>query len=132
VNLLDTSICIDLLRGRSLRLRQRYAEVDTSELGVSSITAGELYSGALKSSRVEENLSAANVLLSGLAILPFDAGAARAYGVVRSKLEKRGTRIGDLDTLIAGHAVAINAVLVSINTREFVRVEDLAVEDWTK
>jgi tRNA(fMet)-specific endonuclease VapC len=132
VKVLDTNVCIDLLRGRSPLLHQRYKEADDDELAVSSITAGELFSGALKSSQVEENLRAANLLLSGLEILAFDAGAARAYGIVRSRLETTGRKIGDLDMLIAGHAVANGAMLITNNTREFSRVEDLVIQDWTK
>lgn len=113
-------------------LHQRYREADIDELAVSSITAGELFSGAHKSSRVEENLQAANLLLSGLEILAFDVEAARAYGLVRSRLERTGRRIGELDMLIAGHAIASDAVLITNNTREFSRVEDLTFEDWTK
>jgi tRNA(fMet)-specific endonuclease VapC len=132
VNLLDTNVCVDLLRGRSPRLHQRYREAVADELAVSSITAGELFTGALKSGRVEENLRAAHLFLSGLEILAFDAASARAYGIVRSQLETTGRRIGDLDMLIAGQAVATDAVLITNNTREFSRVEDLVLEDWTK
>lgn len=134
MKVLDTNVCIDLLRGRSQLLHQRYreAEVDDSELAVSSITAGELFSGALKSSQVDKNLRAAHLLLSGLQVLPFDTDAARAYGTVRSRLETTGRKIGDLDMLIAGHAVANDAVLITNNTREFSRVEDLVIQDWTK
>lgn len=132
MKVLDTNVCIDLLRGRSPLLHQRYGEADDDELAVSSITAGELFSGALKSSQVEENLRAAELLLSGLEILAFDAEAARAYGIVRSRLERIGRKIGDLDMLIAAHAVANGAMLITNNTREFSRVEDLVLEDWSK
>jgi tRNA(fMet)-specific endonuclease VapC len=134
VKVLDTNVCIDLLRRRSPLLHQRFrnAEADHDELAVSSITAGELFSGALKSSQVEGNLRAANLLLSGLEILAYDAGAARSYGIVRSRLETTGRKIGDLDMLIAGHALANGAMLITNNTKEFSRVEDLVIQDWTK
>ena len=63
--------------------------------------------------------------------LPFDAAAATTYGRLRAKLAACGTPIGSLDTLIAAHAMALGATLVTINLREFSRVENLAVEDWT-
>lgn len=132
MKVLDTNVCVDLLRGRSQRLHQRYKDADANDLAVSSITAGELFSGALKSSKVDENLRAAHLLLSGMQVLSFDADAARAYGTVRSRLETTGRKIGDLDMLIAGHAVANDAVLITNNTKEFSRVEDLVIQDWTK
>ncbi len=132
MRLLDTNVCIDLLRGRSPRLHQRYKDAAVGELAVSSISAAELFAGALKSSRVEENLDAATLLLSALPILAFDAEAARAYAIVRSRLETGGRKIGDLDMLIAAHAIATDATLITNNTREFGRVDDLIVEDWTK
>ena len=132
MNLLDTNVCVDVLRRRSARLMQRFRDAGAEQLAVSSITAGELFAGALKSSRVQENLAAAELLLSGLNVLSFDAEAARTYGVVRSQLERTGRRIGELDMLIAAQAVASDAVLVTNNTREFGRVEGLTLEDWTK
>ncbi|MDP9179224.1 MAG: type II toxin-antitoxin system VapC family toxin [Gemmatimonadota bacterium] len=132
MKLLDTNVCIDLLRGRSPRVHQRYKAAAGDQLAVSSITAGELYAGALKSRRVEENLQAANLLLSGLPILAFGAEAARTYGKERSRLEIAGRRIGDLDMLIAAHAVATDAMLITNNTREFRRIANLIVDDWTK
>lgn len=131
MKVLDTNVCIDLLRGRSPLLYQRFSEADDDELAVSSITAGELFTEALKSSRPDANLRAANLLLSGLEILAFDAEAARAYGTVRSRLETAGRKIGDLDMLIAGQAVAKRAMLITNNIREFSRVEDLVIQDWT-
>ena len=67
---------------------------------------------------------------SEIQIIPFDDAAAQAYGAVKAELQRRGTPIGPLDTLIAAHAKALKVVLVTNNTREFSRVDGLVVEDW--
>lgn len=87
--------------------------------------------GIEKSQAVEKNRLALALFLSPIQILPFDAEAAEAYGKIRADLEKRGTPIGPMDMLIAGHAKAEKLILVTNNTREFNRVNDLVVEDWT-
>ena len=87
--------------------------------------------GIEKSQSVEKNRLALALFLSPIQILPFDAEAAEAYGKIRADLEKRGTPIGPMDMLIAGHAKAEKLILVTNNTREFNRVNDLVVEDWT-
>jgi tRNA(fMet)-specific endonuclease VapC len=69
---------------------------------------------------------------TGEAVPSFDQAAAEAYGQIRMRLEARGSPIGPLDTLIAAHAVSVGAVMVTNNTKEFSRVEDLAVENWSK
>ncbi len=132
MNLLDTNVCVDVLRGTHPALARRIAAVGADQISVSAITAGELFTGALKSSRVTECIRLTELLLSGVTILDFDAAASRTYGLIRSRLERKGQKIGDMDTLIAAHAVTLDAVLVTRNTREFSRVEDLRIEDWTR
>ena len=72
------------------------------------------------------------MFLSPISVLDFDTDAAEEYGKIRADLERKGTPIGPMDMLIAAHAKAEDLVLVTNNTREFERVEDLEVEDWTK
>ena len=90
--------------------------------------------GVEKSQAVERNRAAITLFLSSISILPFDNYAAEEYGKVRAELERKGTPIGPMDMLIAGHARSERLILVTNNTREFFRVEDLdlEVEDWTK
>ena len=88
--------------------------------------------GVEKSQAVERNRMAITLFLSAITILPFNQYAAEEYGKVRAELERKGTPIGPMDMLIAGHARAEELVLVTNNTREFFRVENLEVEDWTK
>ncbi len=121
-----------MMRGTYKTLVQRIAAVGAEQIAVSAITAGELFTGAMKSSRVAENLRATELLLSGMKVLSFDSEASRTYGLIRPELERKGQKIGDLDTLIAAHAVALDAVLVTRNTREFSRVENLRIDDWTR
>ena len=72
------------------------------------------------------------MFLSPISVLDFDTYAAEEYGKIRADLERKGTPIGPMDMLIAAHAKAEDLILVTNNTREFERVEDLEVEDWTK
>jgi tRNA(fMet)-specific endonuclease VapC len=80
----------------------------------------------------ERNARALLLFLAPLTILASDDAAARAYGTVRADLERRGRPIGALDTMIAGHAVASGAILVTNNVREFARVPGLRIENWTR
>ena len=130
--MLDTNICIYAIKHKPPQVIQNFLRHDPDELCISSVTYGELMHGVEKSQAVERNRVAITMFLSAIAILPFDYSAAEEYGKVRADLERRGTPIGPMDMLIAGHARAERLILVTNNTREFFRVEDLTVEDWTK
>jgi tRNA(fMet)-specific endonuclease VapC len=129
--LLDTNICIFLIRRRSPEALRRFEEFEIGEVGVSVVTVSELRYGVEKSARVEQNREALNKFLFPLEIMDFDLDAAASYGRIRADLEKRGTPIGPLDTLIAAHAASLGATLATNNTREFERVPNLQIEDWT-
>jgi tRNA(fMet)-specific endonuclease VapC len=86
--------------------------------------------GVEKSQAVDKNRLAISLFLSPITILDFDDKAAGEYGRVRAALERKGTPIGPLDMLIAGHAKSEGLILVTNNTREFKRVNGLALEDW--
>ena len=128
--LLDTAACVELIRGRSRRTLARLRRCAVGTVGVSSITLAELQYGAARSSRPEQNLAALVQFCAPLEVLDFDGPAAAAYGRVRTALERSGSPIGPLDTLIAAHAVSAGAALVSGNEREFKRVAGLKVENW--
>ena len=81
---------------------------------------------------IEKNRVAITMFLSPISILDFDVYAAEEYGRIRADLERKGTPIGPMDMLIAAHAKSEDLILVTNNTREFERVNDLTVEDWTK
>ena len=110
---------------------RRFEGYEVGEIGLSSVTAAELRYGAKKSSRPKQNLEALDVFLLPLEVLAFGPEGAEAYGRVRTTLEKAGTPIGPLDTLIAAHAVGLGVTLVTNNARESSRVPGLDVEDWT-
>ena len=130
--LLDTNVCIHLIRRRPQAVLHRFGDYGIGEVGVSSVTVAELRYGAEKSAKPEQNLEALGRFLLPLDVLAFGGEAAAAYGRVRAALEKAGTPIGPLDNLIAAHAVSMGVTLVTNNTREFGRVPDLEVEDWTE
>jgi tRNA(fMet)-specific endonuclease VapC len=99
------------------------------EIGVCSVVAAELAYGVVKSGS-SRNRQALEMFLAPLIILPFDEAVIWAYGELRAELERRGTPIGSLDTMIAAHAISQQAPLVTNNTREFARVPGLRLENW--
>jgi tRNA(fMet)-specific endonuclease VapC len=107
--MLDTDTCIAIIKGKPACVLKKLRGKTVGQVGISSVTLGELASE----------------------IASFDAEAAASYGQVRAWLEKRGTSIGPLDTLIGAHATALDVTLVTHNTREFSRIDTLRVEDWT-
>jgi tRNA(fMet)-specific endonuclease VapC len=129
--MLDTNICVFLIKKKSPILLERLQKTLPGDLHLSAITLAELEHGVENSLYPERNFNALTFFLSMVEILPFDGKAAREYGKVKACLQKRGTPIGPLDTLIASHAKAIGAVLVTNNTKEFARVRGLRLEDWT-
>ena len=128
--LLDTYICIYIIRKKPAQVLQRLTALDIADVGISSITLAELEYGIEKSSRPDKNRSALNNFLAPLEILPFDDRAAEHYGKIRRFLGKKGTTIGAMDMLIAAHALSVKATMVSNNTREFARIPNLALENW--
>lgn len=128
--LLDTNVCISFINGARPELTRRILAHRASDLGLSAITAAELRAGVAKSQHRVQSLRRYERFRSELTVVPFDERAAEAYGSVRADLEKRGTPIGPLDTLIAAHALALDLTLVTHNLREFRRVKGLKVESW--
>jgi len=130
--LLDTNTCIALLGSREARLRValQLDRTEKNRVGISSVVAGELCFGAAKSRQHASNNDSLHVFFGEFRVVPFDERASWKYGVVRNALERAGTPIGPLDTLIAAHALALGATLVTNNTSEFRRVKGLKVEDW--
>lgn len=127
--LLDTNICIALIKRRPPQLVARLKQRTPGELALSSITLAELGFEISKGRHGARNATALEQFLLPLEVLPFDE-AANVYGQLRATLEAKGTPIGALDTLIASHALSLEATVVTNNTRGFLRVEGLRVEDW--
>jgi tRNA(fMet)-specific endonuclease VapC len=129
-HLLDTNICIEIIRQRSTAAIAELRRYRLDEVGISSITFAELRHGASKSAYPDRNLVALAKFCTTVQVLGFDRPAAIAYGDVRCALERKGTSIGPLDLLIAAHALSISATLVSNNQREFRRVAGLKLANW--
>lgn len=130
---LDTNVCIDLIRGKSLAVRARLKQVlaEGSVVCLSSVVLHELWYGVAKSGRPDENTRRVQTFLAGpLEILPWDEADARAAGEVRAQLEKEGRAIGAYDALIAAQAVRRGITLVTANSREFDRIDGLMCENW--
>jgi tRNA(fMet)-specific endonuclease VapC len=127
--LLDTDTCIYALKGMASVVATLLAK-SRADVAVSVITEAELRVGAAKSSSPVKTARLVENFLRPLAILEFGSADARAYARVRARLERAGTPIGPLDTLIAAQAVERKLVVVSNNEREFRRVAGLRVENW--
>jgi tRNA(fMet)-specific endonuclease VapC len=128
--LLDTNICIYVIKRKPPEVLQRFLAYAVGDIGVSSITVAELWYGVQKSGRPAQNREALEQYLLPLVVANFGDEAAEVYGSIRAGLEQLGTPIGALDMLIAAHALALNVPLVTNNTTEFTRIPGLRVENW--
>ena len=128
--MLDTNICIYVIRQKPAAVVQKFLEHDPNEICVSAITHAELMYGVEKSQFPERDLTALMLFLSSISVLEFDLKAAMAYGKIRAGLERNGTPVGAMDMLIAAHAQSEGITLVTNNTREFSRINDLQIENW--
>lgn len=128
--MLDTNICIYLIKHKPLQVFEKLQEHNPDEICISAVTYAELVHGVEKSKAVERNRLALTILLSNIEILDFDMKAAEEYGRIRADLEKKGTPIGLLDMMIAGHAKSLGYTVVTNNVGEFKRVEGLQYENW--
>ena len=128
--LLDTDICIFLLRGKPAGVQSRFEKIPFGDIGISAITCSELRHGAEKSSNPASNHQTVTEFLAPLEMLDYPAEAAMTYGRLRNALQKQGRMIGPLDLLIASHAIHLNVTLVTNNTSEFSRVPNLRIENW--
>jgi tRNA(fMet)-specific endonuclease VapC len=130
--LIDTNICIYVMNKRPIDVIKRFKQFNPGEIGISTITVSELQYGVAKSKHRKENQHRLDEFIAPLEILVYDEIAARTYGDIRFQLEKRGKLIGPLDILIAAHALSQNLIMVTNNDKEFMRIKNLEVENWTK
>lgn len=127
--MLDTNIISDLIKNPRGKAAQRIAEIGEDKVCTSIIVAAELRYGCAKSGS-KRLIKAVEDVLDELSVLPFDVPADAEYGSIRAKLEAAGRPIGGNDMLIAAHAYAADAIVVTANTNEFKRVGGLKVENW--
>ena len=128
--LLDTNICIYLMKGGYPKIEARLMMCRSDEVVLSSIVASELMYGAENSQNREKNLSQLKSFLGGFYVLPYGSESFEPYGQIRAYLRRKGQPIGAADMFIAAQAVAHNLVLVTNNEKEFNRVPNLRVENW--
>jgi tRNA(fMet)-specific endonuclease VapC len=128
--LLDTNICIYIIKRRPESVIRELAKQAVGEVGISTITAAELWHGVVRSQSVERSRAALEQFMVPLVTAEFDAAAAIVYGQIRVALERQGRSIGPFDNLIAAHALTLGATLVTNNEREFQRVPGLTVVNW--
>lgn len=130
--MLDSNICIYLMKKKSLSLFEKLSSLDQErhEIGISSIVLSELQFGVANSQYREQSQINLNTLLSKLNVLPYTEQCAFYYGEIRAELKRRGSPIGANDLLIASHAIAEKAILVTNNDSEFKRINQLQIENW--
>jgi len=127
--LLDTNVCIRVLRDRPPEARERF-NLEADSLCISAVVLTELLHGAAKSNRPEHHRAEVERLAARLEVLPFDDIAADHAADIRATLERKGQPIGGYDLLIAGHARSRGLTVVTGNLVEFGRVDGLRCEDW--
>ena len=128
--MLDTNTCIAIIRRRPPKVLRRLSDYSVGDVGISWATLAELEFGVAKSQHVSQNRAALDEFLLPLEMASFDREAAAVYGQVRATLERKGTPIGAMDTLIGAQALAMGVTLVTNNVRAFSRIPGLKVTDW--
>jgi len=130
--LLDTNICIYIIKKQPVSVIHRLTQTSIDDIAISVITYSELEYGVSKSQHQTRNKIALMQFLAPFTILPFNELAAENYGEIRADLENKGKPIGNMDLLIAAHALAADLVLVTNNQNEFDRIPGLKIENWSK
>ncbi|MBI2336024.1 MAG: type II toxin-antitoxin system VapC family toxin [Deltaproteobacteria bacterium] len=128
--LLDTNICIALLKGEDRKLIEKIKFHSPEDIFICSVVKAELIFGARKSELIEANLKILSQFFSQFESLPFDDRAAEFYGIIRAVLVKAGTPIGANDLLIASITQSHDFVLITRNRDEFLRIPGLRMENW--
>lgn len=127
---LDTNICIAIIKQCPLEVKNKLLQTEMGDVTISSIVLAELWYGIELSAKQKENQTALHDFLQYATVLDWPETAGRKYGRIRAHLKQKGTPIGANDLLIAAHALALDAILVSDNTKEFSRIPELKLENW--
>ena len=130
--MLDTNICIYVIKHKPEKVFRKIQTIYPEDVCISSVTYAELVHGVEKSTAVEKNRLALSMFLANMEIMGFDVEAADCYGKIRADLEKKGTPIGSLDMMIAGHAQSLGYTVVTNNLKEFSGVSALRIENWAE
>lgn len=129
--LLDTNIASYVIKGNNPAVDRRLVKVAMAQFAISAVTEGELRFGAARLPHAARLHGMIEDFFLRVQTVPWDSDAARQYGQLRATLQREGETMGNLDAMIAAHALALNAVLVT-NDHAFARIKKLKVEDWTK
>ena len=126
---LGTNTCIDFLKNLSENVRNRFLSIPLNEIKIPVVVKAELLLGAYKSNKTE-TLERTIQFLELFEVIPFTDEMSYTYAEIRKELEAKGNRIGANDLFIAATALNKKAILVTHNTREFIRIDGLQLEDW--
>ena len=128
--LLDTNTASYIIKGNFPAVRRRLLRIPMAQIFISSVTEGELLYGVARKSGTTSLQRIVEEFLLRITVLPWDSDAAQQYGRLRADLDSAGRPMGNLDVMIAAHASAAGAVLVT-SDQAFTRISKLKVEDWT-
>lgn len=129
--MLDTDTCSYIMKRSNDKVLKRLQKIPVSDVCISVITKSELLFGVEVSARRQQDEPAVFAFLGYVEVLDFPDAASSYYAKIRAELKKRGTMIGANDLFIAAHASSLGLTLVTNNTREFGRIPQLAIENWT-
>jgi tRNA(fMet)-specific endonuclease VapC len=127
--LLDTDIIIYWMKGNR-SISNKIVSEGFSNIASADISKAELYYGAYKSQRTEANLAAIKNLSERINFVPFNEPAQSVFGMLKADLEKKGTRLDDVNLMIASTAIAFNLVLITNNTGHMQRIPGIQIENW--
>ncbi len=128
--MLDTNICIAIIKRKPPQVLERFNAYKVGEIGISWITLAELEFDVAKSQHQEKNQAALDEFVLPLEIANVNRDVARVYGRIRAMLEKKGTPMGSLDMMMGAHALSLGVTLATNDIREFSRIKGLTVVDW--
>ena len=128
--LLDTDVCIEILRGNKEVIKRRAEYSD--DVAISFMTACELFFGASKSSNPDRNKDLVEEFLLTIEIIDGDLSVAEKFGEIKTQLQQAGTSVADADVLVASTALCRNVSLITGNTRHYGRIEGLNIENWMR
>jgi len=128
--MLDTDICSYIIRERPLSVLEKFKTIELSDICISAITHAELLYGVARSASKKVTREIVDDFVSRLIVLDWNSAAAEKYGECRASLEAKGKPIGNLDMMIAAHALSIGATVVTNNTRHFAPIPKLKTVNW--
>lgn len=126
--MLDTNMCIYLMKNQPERVANRFAACQVGDVVMSAITFAELEYGVSVAADPERETQNLEDLIELIPVMPFDVAAGRAYGPVRKATREK--KADHLDKLIAAHARSLDAILVTNNVRDFAVYPELTIENW--